>query len=103
MKMNDRERAFEDRFAHDEELHFKVRAKRNKMAGLWAAQVMGKNKDDAEHYALSIVNAGIAKDNLRERLVHDFQAAGINISGQELDAKIQEFVSASRNHFMNEK
>ena len=44
---DDRERAFENKFAHDEEMLFKATARRNKLAGLWAADLMGLSGDDA--------------------------------------------------------
>ena len=52
-----REEAFEQQFAHDEELKFKATARRNKMLGLWAAQKLGLSGAEAENYAQSIVMA----------------------------------------------
>jgi len=52
-----REEAFEQQFAHDEELRFKAMARRNKMLGLWAAEVLGKSGADAEAYAKEVVLA----------------------------------------------
>jgi hypothetical protein len=45
--MTDRETAFESKFAHDAEMQFKAEARRNKLLGLWAADLMGKTGDDA--------------------------------------------------------
>ena len=45
---DDRGDNFEKKFAHDAELQFKVEARRNKLLGLWAAELMGKSGDDAE-------------------------------------------------------
>jgi hypothetical protein len=50
-----REEAFEKQFAHDEELRFKAMARRNKMLGLWAAEMLGKTGADAETYAKEVV------------------------------------------------
>ncbi len=60
-----REEGFEKQFAHDEELQFKAMARRNKMLGLWAAEVLGKSGADAEAYAKEVVLA-------------DFEEAGDN-------------------------
>ena len=60
---DNREAAFENKFALDEELRFKATARRNKLLGLWAAQRLGKSGADAEAYAKSVVLA-------------DFQEAG---------------------------
>jgi hypothetical protein len=54
---DNREKAFENMFAHDAEMQFKAIARRNKMVGLWAAELMGKSGEDAEAYAMSVVKA----------------------------------------------
>lgn len=53
----DRENAFENKYAHDAEMQFKAEARRNKLLGLWAAGLMGKSGDDAENYAKEVVKA----------------------------------------------
>ena len=60
---DDRENAFEAKFAHDAEMQFKAEARRNKLLGLWAAGLMGKSADDAAAYAVEVVKS-------------DFQEAG---------------------------
>ena len=55
--MNDREKGFERKFAHDEELKFKATARRNKLLGLWAAEKMGKTGEEVEAYARTVVAA----------------------------------------------
>ncbi|AAV95165.1 DUF1476 domain-containing protein [Ruegeria pomeroyi] len=54
---DDREHAFEAKFAHDEEMQFKAQARCNKMLGLWAAGLMGKTGDEADAYAKTVVIA----------------------------------------------
>ncbi|MEP3054219.1 DUF1476 domain-containing protein [Ascidiaceihabitans sp.] len=54
---DDRENAFENKYAHDAEMQFKVEARRNKLLGLWAAALMGKDGDDADAYAKEVVKA----------------------------------------------
>ena len=54
---DDRERAFETKFAHDQEMQFKAMARRNKLAGLWAAGLLGKTGQAAEDYAFEVVKA----------------------------------------------
>ena len=54
---DDRESAFENKFAHDEEMKFRAEARRNKLLGLWAAELMGKTGDDANAYAIEVVKA----------------------------------------------
>ena len=52
---DDRENAFENKFAHDEEMKFKAEARRNKLLGLWAAELLGKTGDEADTYAKEVV------------------------------------------------
>jgi len=60
---DDRENAFEKRYAHDAEMQFKAEARRNKLLGLWAAGLMGRDGDAALEYAREVIRA-------------DFQEAG---------------------------
>lgn len=55
--MKDRENAFENKFAHDAEMQFKAEARRNKLLGLWAAELLGKTGDDASAYAVEVVKS----------------------------------------------
>lgn len=61
---DDREHAFEAKFAHDSEMQFRAEARRNKLVGLWAAGLLGKSGDAATDYAMTVVSA-------------DFEEAGI--------------------------
>jgi hypothetical protein len=52
---DDRENAFENKYAHDAEMQFKAEARRNKLLGLWAAELLGKSGDEAAAYAKEVV------------------------------------------------
>lgn len=54
---DERENAFENKFAHDAEMQFRAEARRNRLLGLWAAELMGKTGDDAAAYAAEVVKA----------------------------------------------
>jgi len=54
---DDRENAFENMFAHDEEMQFKAQARANKLLGLWAAELMGKTGEEAQAYAKEVIHA----------------------------------------------
>jgi len=54
---DDRENAFESKFAHDAEMQFKAEARRNKLLGLWAADLLGKSAEDAAAYARDVINS----------------------------------------------
>ncbi|AXI46428.1 DUF1476 domain-containing protein [Sulfitobacter sp. SK012] len=54
---DDRANAFENKFAHDADMQFKAEARRNKLLGLWAADLMGKSGDDAAEYAREVIKS----------------------------------------------
>ncbi len=54
---DEREDAFEKKFAHDAEMQFKAEARRNKLLGLWAAELMGKSGDEAAEYAREVIKS----------------------------------------------
>lgn len=58
---DDRENAFEAKFAHDAEMQFRAEARRNKLLGLWAAGLLGKSGEDADAYARSVIKADFAE------------------------------------------
>lgn len=68
---DDRESAFENKFAHDEEMQFKAEARANKLLGHWAAEILGK---DAESYALEVIKADFEEaghDDVIRKVVAD--------------------------------
>lgn len=92
--MSDREKAFENKFAHDQELRFKAEARRNKLLGLWAGGLLGKADLDA--YAREVVasdfeEAGDA--DVFRKVSGDLKDGGVAISDEEIRAKMQEFLA----------
>ena len=76
---DDREKSFEKKFQHDQELRFKVNARKNKLLGLWAAGLLGKAGADAESYAKDVVMADFEKpgdSDVIHKLMKDLAAAG---------------------------
>ena len=76
---DEREKAFEKKFEHDQEIQFKVKARRNKLLGLWAAGLLGKTGADAEAYAKEVVMADFEKpgdSDVVHKLMKDLAAAG---------------------------
>jgi hypothetical protein len=77
---DNREAAFENKFALDEELRFKATARRNKLLGLWAAQRLGKSGADAEAYAKSVVLADFQEagdEDVVRKVRGDLEGAGV--------------------------
>ncbi len=76
---DNREAAFENKFALDEELRFKATARRNKLFGLWAAEQLGKSGTEAEAYAKSVVMADFEEagdDDVLRKVRADLEGAG---------------------------
>jgi hypothetical protein len=91
-----REEGFEAKFAHDEELHFRALARRNKLVGAWAAGLMGKTETEAEAYAVSLIAPdllGPKDDRLILKIVADFKAKGVERSAQEVAGKMKDLLA----------
>ena len=89
-----REEGFEKKFAHDEELRFKAMARRNKLLGLWAAELLGKSGPDADAYAKEVVLADFeeAGDNdVVRKVVKDLEGKGV--TEQDIRAKMAELLA----------
>jgi hypothetical protein len=86
-QFDDREKAFEAKFAHDSELRFKAEVRRNKLLGLWAAGLMGLTGDAAEAYAKSVVEADFAEagdEDVYRKVKADLDAKGANVSEHQI-------------------
>jgi hypothetical protein len=89
-----RKEGFEKKFAHDEELRFKATARRNKLLGLWAADILGKAGADAEAYAKEVVLADFehaGDDDVIRKVVQDLAGKGIDES--QVRAKMTELLA----------
>jgi hypothetical protein len=101
---SDREKAFEDKWAHDEDLRFKVLARRNKLLGLWAATEMGLKGPAADDYAKAIVQAELTKDGdeaVFQKLKADLAAAGIARTDHLIHLKMDELLTTAKNEIMH--
>ena len=82
-----RKDAFENKFAHDEELRFKATARRNKLLGLWAAEKLGKSGADADAYAKSVVVADFEEagdEDVVRKVKGDFAGASVAVTDDEI-------------------
>jgi len=92
---DDREKAYEKKFAHDAELKFKASARRNKLLGVWAAEKMGMTGDDVEHYAKSVVLADLEEpgdEDVFRKVRSDFDDAGIDQSDHQIRRTMEELM-----------
>ncbi|WP_306016778.1 DUF1476 domain-containing protein [Oceanicaulis sp. MMSF_3324] len=95
----DRENAFENKFAHDQELEFKAVARRNKLLGLWAAELMGLTGEDAEAYGKDVVKADFEEagdDDVFRKVRGDFDARGIEQSDHQIRNKMAQLLEEAR-------
>ena len=103
---DDRDKAFENKFAHEEELNFKATAIANRMIGLWAAEKMGKKASDTEAYAIAIVEAEFAEkghSGIESKLLEDFSAAGVEITAKEIQKEMSRLLPIARQQVMGNK
>jgi hypothetical protein len=100
--MQDREKAFESKFALDEELKFKAEARRNKLLGFWAAELLGKS--DPAAYAKEVVAADFEEaghEDVVRKIRADFDAAGIALTDDEIRRKMLELLSEAVTQVQN--
>jgi hypothetical protein len=95
---DEREKAYEAKLAHDEELKFKANVRRNKWLGLWAAEKLGKTGKAAEDYAGGLVAAqleGNGEEAVFRKIRDDFNAAGVALSDQQIRSEIDKLLAAA--------
>lgn len=100
--MKDREKAFEAKFAMDEELRFKAEARRNKLLGLWAAELLGKS--DAAAYAKEVVAADFEEaghEDVVRKIRADFDAAGVVQTDDQIRLKMLELLGEAVTQVQN--
>jgi hypothetical protein len=98
---DDRQNAFENKFAHDAELQFKVMARRDKLTGLWAAAKLGHDGEAAEAYAKSVVIADMEEagdEDVIRKLVADL--VGVGIGDAEIRKALEDFAVVARRQIM---
>ena len=102
--LNDRKDAFENKFAHDEQLKFKATARRNKLLGLWAAELMGKSGDAAAEYAKEVVMSDFEEagdDDVFRKVRGDLDAAKIEQSDHQIRRTMDELMGVAVEQIQN--
>lgn len=93
-----REKAFEQKFVHDEELKFRITAHGNRLLGLWVAERLGKTGADAEAYAVGLVRADLRVphgDDVFEAIRRDLQVAGLSLSDHQIRHAMDECLAVA--------
>lgn len=100
---DDRERAFETKFARDEEMAFRVIARRNRLLGAWAAGLMKLTPEESDSYAKTVVHAEFDEggdDDVVRKLIADLNAAGVEADEAQVRQAMSEQTVAARRQLM---
>ena len=99
---DDRETAFENKYAHDQAMQFKAEARCNKLLGLWAAELMGKSGDDADAYFKEVIASDFEEagnEDVYRKLSGDL---GTKADEATIRAKMAECLATAKEQVMNE-
>ncbi|KQN10094.1 aldolase [Sphingobium sp. Leaf26] len=100
---DDREQAFENKFAHDQELEFRIQARRNRLLGEWAAVKMGLTPEETDAYAKAVVQADFEEagdEDVIRKLLGDMTSAGIEIDEAGVRTALDEQAVIARRMFI---
>ncbi len=102
---NDREKAFEDKYKHDQDLQFRVEVRRNKLLGLWTAELLGLQGGEAEAYAKEVVAADFEEPgdaDLVRKVLGDLSAKQVDMTEHRLRKKMGELQIEAKHQIMSE-
>ena len=97
---DERQKGFEKKFVHDEELQFKVSARRNKYIGQWVSQILGFDSDKEKNYIQSVIKADFAEagdEDVFRKVKEDLKDN--NISDEEIRKKMNETIELAKKDF----
>ena len=100
---DERKKSFEKKFAHDQELQFKVSARRNKYLGQWASQILGYDSDQEKKYIQSVIKADFAEagdEDVFRKLKADLKDH--NMSDEEIRNKMNDLNEKAKSDFKSE-
>lgn len=86
-QFDDRERAYEAKFAHDEEMNFRIVARRNRLVGEWAARKMDLSEEETASYAKDVVRSDFesaGEDDVVRKVLGDLTSAGVDVEETEI-------------------
>jgi hypothetical protein len=100
---DDRERAFESIYARDQEMQFKIVARRNRLLGHWAAKKMGLNEAEADAYARDVIRADFEEagdDDVIRKLLGDLTSAGVEVDEATIRQALEHKTVEARRQFI---
>ena len=102
---DDRGDAFENKFAHDEQLQFKAMARRNKLLGLWVAEKLNLSGDDATEYAKAVVRSDFEEagdEDVYRKIKADVDEAGIDLSEADIRKGMSDLLMTAKEQILSE-
>ena len=102
---NNREKAFEDKYKHDQDLQFKVEVRRNKLLGLWVAELLGLSGADADAYAKEVVSADFEEPgdaDVVRKVLGDTEPKNLDLNEHSLRKKMDELLTVAKDQIMSE-
>jgi hypothetical protein len=103
---DDREKAFEAQYARDQEMQFRIVARRNRLLGQWAAKKMGLTQVEAEGYEREVIRADFEEagdDDVVRKLLGDLTSAGVDIDEAAIREALAHKTVEARRHFIESK
>lgn len=100
---DERERAFENKFAHDAEMQFRIQARRNRLLGEWAAAKMGLTPEETDAYAKAVVQADFEEagdDDVVRKIFGDLTAANVDVDEASVRRALDEQTVEARRQLM---
>ena len=101
-KFDEREKSFENKFAKDHELQFKVNARRNKYLAEWVGTKLGKNEDQRQNYVQEIIKADLEEagaDDVFRKVKKDLDNSDINIDDSEIRNQMSQALERAKKDF----
>ena len=101
-KFNEREKSFENKFAKNEELKFKLAARSNKYLGEWVSSELGKNEEEKKNYIQEIIKADMEEagsEDVFRKVRKDFKIASISIEDSEIRVQMEKALSRATEDF----
>ena len=100
---DDREKSFEKKFVRDEEIEFKINARRNKYLGDWAAKKLGKSENNKASYIEEVIKSDFAEpgdEDVFKKIQNDFKNASVNISDAEIREQMKLLFDLAKKDFL---
>jgi hypothetical protein len=100
---DERERGYEAKFAHDQEVEFRIMARRNHLVGVWAGDLLGLKGSELALYAGTVMTADLTEpgdDDVLQKVAADFHSRSLSMSDAEIRAKMDQLLGVARREIL---